>query len=312
MADVPFERGGLWQMPTFLAVASVTNVWFLCTAIRDQRAAARQGADGLEGSAAKANTLPAPAARALLTMAGVELFWVVPCFLQCLFVLIAGNQPDKGWSPYNSTGCAIQGLYSLFSSLAGMACSAQMAYMTYGLIARERVPTLRVVTMQSAAIVGGGLLAGLLPLMGAGEYKNSGDGFCYVDWAQGFHVFLIVLFLLPTTCVVVACYLAVVQSDKYESARLPAKSVWCCFGGYFVVTWAAWYIASVESIGALAGGSTPVFPDHIMITGGILGHLTAIVNPILFGVCWRRWMSTWCASSVGLEMHAKLETPGLP
>ena len=37
-----------------------------------------------------------------------------------------------------------------------------------------------------------------------GEYKNSGDGFCYVDWAQGFHVFLIVLFLLPTTCVVVA------------------------------------------------------------------------------------------------------------
>jgi len=53
-------------------------------------------------------------------------------------------------------------------------------------------------------------------------------------------------------------------------------------GVAFVSAWCLWIPAAF--IG-LSGGT---FPDGYMISGAVLGHAQAIVNPLLYGVWWRR------------------------
>lgn len=222
---------GMWQMPMFLLVASVFNIAFLVVAAKD----AWRAHDG--------DTPQRHDGRiALLTMAVAELVWVLPCFVQCFLVWAGGN--GHWWSPHDGLGCDIQGFYSLFSSLAGMMCAAQMAFATFCFVSTSP-PKFRAATA-SCVLMAVGFIVSLLALLSAGGYKYSGEGFCYADWHSTFAVILMDLVLVPSTVVVIVSYVAVMKSAHY-SAALPHKGVWALFGGYFLLSWSLWYIGSVIS-----------------------------------------------------------------
>jgi len=250
-------------MPLYLFVASICNVTFLVVAVRD----------------ARSKREPRSASMALLTMATSELIWVVPCFIQCFIILIWG--PVGDYSARGEPGCQIQGFYSVFSSLLGMLSTTQMAYLTYRMVCSPSPVSGRSAAAASIAMVSVVLL---ISLLGVGSYVSSKEGFCYSDWDNTFHVVMIDMILVPSTVLTIG-FFGLVMARGYSVVHdgLPPRAVWLLYIGYFVLSWFIWWMASFYAI------ASAEFPKGMMIAGGILGHLTAAVNPVLYGVFWRRW-----------------------
>lgn len=87
-------------------------------------------------------------------------------------------------------------------------------------------------------------------------------------------------------------------SDASDNkSNMPQRPVWLLYIGYFGLTWCLWYVGTVHYF------SKDEFPKGIMITGGVLGHLTAMVHPLIYGIYYRRW---FLVGSSKIEPKAEL------
>ena len=118
------------------------------------------------------------------------------------------------------------------------------------------------------------LVVALLPVVAIGPYSNTGDGFCYIDFSSTAQAAIIFVICLPTY-IATLLLLGLARPDWPDHLGL-----WLVALG-FASAWLLWLPASI--IG-LAGGS---FPHGFFITGGILGHAQALINPYIYGVRWR-------------------------
>merc|ERR1711990_182139 len=145
--------------------------------------------------------------------------------------------------------------------------SAQMAFATYCFVCTVDRPIHA--ARNSGALMTVSLVISVLPLIGLGEYTYSGEGFCYADWTNTAHVFLMDLVLLPSTAVVLISYWLVVRAGAYNSStlQLPRKLCFALTGGYFLLSWVLWYVGSIISF------ADSTYPKGSMITGAVLGHL---------------------------------------
>ena len=122
-------------------------------------------------------------------------------------------------------------------------------------------------TIATLCMFGVTLLFSLLPLLGVGEYKSSGEGFCYMDWRDGWHVALICTVLLPSTAATITFYALSMRSGAHQSSatHLPKPATWLLFIFYFLLTWCLWFAGAFYFI------SEDPFPKGLMISGGVLG-----------------------------------------
>tara|TARA_B110001452_G_C15225996_1_gene424913 strand:+ start:187 stop:1023 length:837 start_codon:yes stop_codon:yes gene_type:complete len=259
-----FQAGNA-GMPLYLLIAAVFNVCFVYRSAKDTYVA--------NGPLAKQPAI------ALLVASLSELCWVLPCMVQCAIVFFAGN--DGGWSPQSKTGCDVMGFYSQFGSLCSMMATVLVGYLSYCAAHRVPLPSVRVTKLAAVGVFAFALLISILPLTGAtGSYANSGEGFCYIDWSDEPQAVLMLLISISAIVASVTLY------------GLAARGVWekkldlllLVLG--FLSAWVLWPPAAV--IG-LADGT---FPKYYMITGAILGHAQALINPYIYGIRWRTAMLT--------------------
>lgn len=128
---------------------------------------------------------------------------------------------------------------------------------------------------------------GLVPLLpGVRDYAGYaalGEGFCYWDLnAKPVAVITLVL-----TAVLISATLVLNGRALYHlwngGVQEPAK--YGTLLALMLVTAVTWVLWPVASIFTLSGNP---FPPGMMIAGGILGHSQALVNPLLYGLFWRR------------------------
>jgi len=224
-------------------------------------------------SSALARVLPS-APSALLTTATAELCWVLPCLVQCSIQLFNGQGP---WSPSKETaGCDLMGFYSVFASLSGMTSTLWVAFLTWR-AARHQQVSANVSMLVGVSILAGAALVTSLPFMGVGSFKFTGEGFCYWDWHHAALSSVMLVITLPCILGTLALLLLAMRAGGWPS-QLDLQLMLIAF----LSAWALWVPASL--IG-LAGGD---FPRGYMISGGVMGHAQALINPYIYGVRWRR------------------------
>lgn len=266
-------------MVVFLAFGTAANIPFLIRSIVDT---VRQSA--------LRRALPS-APPALLTTAIAECCWVLPCLVQCALTLFKGT--GGPWAPSNSAytlGCDIMGYYSTFASISGMLSTLWVTYITF-----KAVGGVSSVTMRTSLLVGGGVLAfsaffTALPFMGVGSFEFTGEGFCYFNWHDKALATLMLLVTLPTMVASVTFLALTLKRGGWPSQL---DLILMLFG--FLSAWILWVPASI------IGLSGAPFPTRYMISGGVMGHAQALLNPYIYGVRWRR---SACALS-----GTKSETP---
>jgi len=244
-------------MPLYLLIASIANITFLGRSILDNVSG---------GSKPALN-------RFLVFMASAELCWVLPCFIQCFIVFIKGT--NGSWSPdEEESGCDVQGFYSVFSAMTGQMMGLLAGWLTLQ-ASRGEIISAALVSAQCAGIFLLSLLISALPFMGVGEFKYSGEGFCYFDWNNDTHLSLTLIVSLGSLIGGITLFvIAALQDTKHRHAIL-------LFPLAFLFGWCLWPIASI------IGLSSSSMPDHILITGAVLGHMQALINPALYGIVWR-------------------------
>merc|ERR1711924_508026 len=176
-------------------------------------------------------------------------------------------------------------------------------------IATGRKMTVAATGATAGAIILFSFIFALLPAMGMGDYKYSGEGFCYFDWLDTAQIVLLELVTIPS----------MLATLVFMSMALNAGPHWLpgSLGvGYnrwmvvmvlsYVAAWVLWIPAGV--IG-LTSDSMDDFPSGMMISGAVLGHAQALINPLLYGLLWRSWMRSSPASckESGTEVHWKLQ-----
>ena len=259
----------LWQLPTFLFFASVANIIFLVRSVRDLRnPKAERGA-----------------AIAMLALSISSLTWALPCFIQCLATLIV-NGGDEWFVPVNSdTGCAIMGFYSVFGSITGQIVLAEVALISI-LAAEKEIPPKKIIIVTTAAFVSA--LIFCVSVAAYGGYAYSGEGFCYIDWSDEYQVTFMMLVTVPCLIVVLTCYGIMLKRciDGTAAAKL-GVTFWLVASLAYFSAWILWIPAAF--MGTLSDKPYPeMFPDGMMIAGALFGHAQAIVNPVLYGIYWRR------------------------
>ena len=220
-----------------------------------------------------ARAMPA-APPALLTTALAELLWVVPCLVQCGIQLFNG---EGAWSPASSKiGCDIMGFYSTFASIGGMLSTLFVAALTFAWVSRGASLSGRASAAMGALILSVSLLVSALPFMGVGTFKYTGEGFCYFDWHSPALASVMLVITLPTMIATIGLFGKALSIGGWPSRLDLILAILA-----FLSAWTLWLPASV--IG-LAGGA---FPSHYMISGGIMGHAQALLNPYIYGIRWR-------------------------
>merc|ERR1711907_80875 len=271
--------------PIYLFFASIANVAFLYVTIRD----------AFKGS------LDQTSATILLALSIAELIWVVPCWLQCLANLAvdAGNYWFVASNYKNDkTGCDITGFYSIFASVSGQLLVTLIAYVSYNLMVAKREVTQTVVSVGVTASYLIAFLLCLLPLCGVGSFKFSGEGFCYIDWTNTAQVVTMELVTWPCMAATLffygSCALAPPAAPINEDDSCvrgppsPDPRYWWLLALAYASAWVLWIPAGF--IGTLSDKEYPdMFPAGYMIAGGTLGHLQAMLNPVLYGIFWRQW-----------------------
>ena len=115
--------------------------------------------------------------------------------------------------------------------------------------------------------------------------------FCYFDWYDTALSSLLLALTLPVVLATVAMLALALRRGGW-----PSPCDLYCIAGSFLSAWTLWVPACL--IG-LAGGA---FPSRYFITGGIMGHAQALINPYVYGLRWRR--SALALSSSGPEKAA--------
>lgn len=276
------SRDGLYQLPVFLFVASIANTVFLYVAARDH-------VSNLD-SGTRSRTA------ALLGLSAAEFIWVVPCFLQCLATLISNGGPHWWVAADHDTGCGIMGFYSIFASVSSQLFCTQLAFITHTVLVRKSTVESKHVVYGSAASFVIAFLISLLPVMGVGSFKYSGEGFCYIDWSNAGQVVMMELVTVPallaTTYFFASCALCSFRDTRDGCNREPAHPApwwwWCIFALAYATAWILWIPAAF-----IAAGSDEtypgMFPKGYMLAGAVLGHMQALINPALYGLKWRSW-----------------------
>merc|ERR1711907_819208 len=280
------SRDGLYQLPVFLFVASIANTVFLYVAARDH-------VSNLD-SGTRSRTA------ALLGLSAAEFIWVVPCFLQCLATLISNGGPHWWVAADHDTGCGIMGFYSIFASVSSQLFCTQLAFITHTVLVRKSTVESKHVVYGSAASFVIAFLISLLPVMGVGSFKYSGEGFCYIDWSNAGQVVCMEVVTYPAFFAVCywfgSCALYVEPAEEESCVserplvRVPPRYWWWFLLLAYVSAWVLWLPAIF--IGLDSSQEYPaMFPAGYMIAGGALGHAQALLNPFFYGVKWRTWFN---------------------
>jgi len=127
---------------------------------------------------------------------------------------------------------------------------------------------------------------------GIGRFTSTGEGFCYAD----FHDKALAAIMLVVTLGAMLPTIGLLASLLVHGGW-PVGDLWLMLLG-FVSAWVLWPPASI------IGLSGSAFPQHYMISGGILGHAQAIVNPIVYGL---RWRSTVVGAGAGAAPMSKMK-----
>jgi len=262
-------------MVVFLLISACANLPFFIRSLRDVFRRAEFSA------------LPAAPA-ALLTTSFAELCWVLPCLVQCAMQLFNG---DGDWSPaISKVGCDVMGFYSVFGSVAGMTSTLWVAVLTLRAIG-GRAMSATAGGIAAVGVVAFSAFFAALPFMGVGRFAYTGEGFCYFDWYDTALSSLLLALTLPVVLATVAMLALALRRGGW-----PSPCDLYCIAGSFLSAWTLWVPACL--IG-LAGGA---FPSRYFITGGIMGHAQALINPYVYGLRWRR--SALALSSSGPEKAA--------
>ncbi|KAL1523669.1 hypothetical protein AB1Y20_018603 [Prymnesium parvum] len=291
MAFSPKDAG----MPIFLFVSAVCNSFFLVRVIRDF---------------CQNSVLAGSPAVAMLLSACAELCWVVPCLVQCALIFFMGNDDLGSFSPNNRPGCDFQGFYSVLGSIAGMLSGLLIAVYTY-LIAKSNgasvlgvdgivnaLPAKRTTMAIATVIFVFSLIIALLPVVALGHYKNNNEGFCYIDWYDNAQSGIMFAITLPTFITTVALF-----SSILAHGRWPDKTDILLMLFSFISAWALWLPASIMGFARVA------FPSGYHISGGILGHAQALINPYLYGVRWRKSLLTLgCGVELTTAANGKIKS----
>lgn len=157
-------------MPLYLFVGTIANLAFLYNSFRDFYAKRTS------------NSV------ALFSFSVASISWVLPCWIQCTMVFF---DDTSDWTPSKEVwGCDLMGFYSVFSSLAGMSLAVLISYLTFNSAMQKVVPT-RFTIFVSFCIYIISMIFALFPFMGVGEYKFSGEGFCYFDFLNTTHIVIL-------------------------------------------------------------------------------------------------------------------------
>ena len=268
-------------MVLFLILGTCANLPFFVRSIRDTFC-----------SSAKFSKTPA-APSALLTTSLAELMWVLPCFVQCAIQLFNGDGP---WSPGASkTGCDVMGLYSVFASIAGMTSTLWVAMLTVRSLTGRAPYTAKHGALVGVAIFIVSALFAALPLMGVGSFHYTGEGFCYIDFRNTPQTLILLLITLPTVVATIG-----LLSYALKIGGWPSQLDLYIMAGGFLSAWTLWVPACLMG---LAGAS---FPRGFFISGGIMGHLQALINPYIYGI---RWRSSVLAMEDGAGVKKMAVTP---
>ena len=158
-----------------------------------------------------------------------------------------------------------------------MLATLQVGVITHRAAHGRRLPPKQAVIAFSVFIFLGCIAVSLLPLVGVVKpYALTDGGFCYVDWYDPPQAITMLGICVPTMVAVVALYGGAMRTGEWDK---PLDLLLLIIG--FLSAWVLWPPASI--IGLARG----TFPPHYMITGGVLGHAQALVNPYLYGVRWR-------------------------
>ena len=185
------------------------------------------------------------------------------------------------------------GFYSVFGSVAGMSSTLWVAVITNW----PGLATARLGYLVSVAIVLSAALFAALPWMGVGRFAYTGEGFCYFD----FHDTALAAVLLAATLAHARGHARIARARR-TAAGGPRRLDLYVMAASFLSAWVLWVPACLIGLG---GGA---FPRYYMISGGVMGHAQALINPYVYGVRWRR-------SSLRIEARRKsslIRKTGMP
>jgi hypothetical protein len=258
--------------PVYLFFACLANGAFFYKSAQDFRGLAQTD----QNSVAKAGS------QLLLSAAIAELIWVVPCFVQCAIYIFIENDNVTG-----KASCDIQGFYSLVSSVSSMLMAPVLSWFTLSCLIGGSTKYVRYTKLMCGACLAAALILGTIPLLpGARDkigYAAMGEGFCYWDLsAKPVAGIILVLTILLFIVVILLNCKSLISLSGVTSDRGAKCGTLIVLMVSYLVTWILWPIASLLTL----SGTT--FPSGMMIAGGALGHAQALVNPVLYGVFWRR------------------------
>jgi len=287
--------------PVYLFFASIANVIFLYIAARDLS----------QGKSDRASSW------VILSLAVAELLWCVPCWLQCLARMIS-DDGDYWWipnAPSYSVGCDLMGFYSIFASVSGMLLVLVIALMSYcSLVIKEKL------TVQNTLILivvayGVALLECMFPIFGVGSFRYSGEGFCYIDWSDLGQAICMEIVTYPAfivTSYLFACCAMHKEEPEGEGLGMSVTKRPCWWWSLFAVSYMSAWVLWIPAIFIGQDNSQPypkMFPEGYMVSGGALGHLQAVLNPLLYGILWRSWYQAGQLAAVTPEKpdHTQLK-----
>jgi len=251
-----------FPMFIFLTVAACFNLPFFVRSLVDVL------------SPSRFRSLPA-APSALLATAFAELSWVLPCMVQCGLQSLRGNGPCS--APSARLGCDVMGYYSVFGSVAGMTSTVWVSLLTYRAVVGRAAYSAKVGVLVNVVIMLLTAVYSALPFMGVGAFTYSGEGFCYFDWynpALSSTLLLIVIVCMAATLGLLG---AALRRGGWRS-----KYDLYLMGLSLISAWCLWLPACIMGLAGVA------FPPRFMITGAVLGHAQAIINPLVYGLRWRK------------------------
>lgn len=298
-------------MVLFLTVASIANLKFLAVAAKDR----------------KDKRTDAASSRALLGLGVAEMCWIVPCWLQCLVSLF--SEPDAHVNAaQQSWGCNLMGTYSVFASVPGIILSSLMAYLSYCHVVKGRPATTQLVTNTIMVAFGLGVAFTAAIVIIDGGFTFSGAGYCYIDFGSVWQAVVMEAICYP--CVLCALYWFAAaacarappsgvasSSDSDDNGKdlvasetsrqpLPEGRWWWLFALSFGTAWMWWLPAPI--IVEMSELPYPAsMPGGYMITAGFFGHGQALLNPLLYGLLWRKWFLY--DRHAQLDMQAKGDSP---
>lgn len=208
--------------------------------------------------------------RALVAQAIAELCWTVPCFLQCAVVYVKGEGGAwfQGYED-DAFGCKLMGFYSIFSLVAGMGTTVVMALVTERVVMQKPLPDLTKATMVIFALFVLAFFYASLPLMGLHRYTY-GHPICYYDWYEPSHSILILLWTVPALIF-----------GMFLFARAALKQrIFVLHFCTFSFCWILWVPAAVIGLAGID------MPANYILSGALIGHGQALVDPLLYGLMW--------------------------